>query len=71
MMSRVPVAHAYIPSYSGGRDQEDCSAKPARSYLRKKKKIRIKGGVARGVGPEFKPHYCKKKKKKNDNATMS
>jgi hypothetical protein len=22
------------------------------------------GGVAQGVGPEFKPQYCKKKKKK-------
>jgi hypothetical protein len=22
------VAHAYNPSYSGGRDQEDCSSKP-------------------------------------------
>jgi hypothetical protein len=22
------------------------------------------GGVAEGVGPEFKPQYCKKKKKK-------
>jgi hypothetical protein len=25
----VPVAHTYNPSYSGGRDQEDHSAKPA------------------------------------------
>jgi hypothetical protein len=25
------VAHAYNPSYSGGRDQEDCSSKPARA----------------------------------------
>jgi hypothetical protein len=25
----VPVAHAYKPSYSGGRDQEDCGSKPA------------------------------------------
>jgi hypothetical protein len=23
------------------------------------------GGVAQGVGPEFKPQYCKKKKKSN------
>jgi hypothetical protein len=27
--SRVPVAHTYNPSYSGGRDQEDLSSKPA------------------------------------------
>jgi hypothetical protein len=25
----VPVAHACNPSYSRGRDQEDCSSKPA------------------------------------------
>jgi hypothetical protein len=23
------MAHAYNPSYSGGRDQEDCGSKPA------------------------------------------
>jgi hypothetical protein len=26
--SQVPVAHACNPSYSGGRDQEDCSLRP-------------------------------------------
>jgi hypothetical protein len=26
---QMPVAHACNPSYSGGRDQEDCSLKPA------------------------------------------
>jgi hypothetical protein len=26
---QVPVAHACNPSYSGGRDQEDLSSKPA------------------------------------------
>jgi hypothetical protein len=25
----VPVAHSCNPSYSGGRDQEDCGLKPA------------------------------------------
>jgi hypothetical protein len=25
----APVAHTYNPSYSGGRDQEDCGSKPA------------------------------------------
>jgi hypothetical protein len=25
----MPVAHACYPSYSGGRDQEDCGSKPA------------------------------------------
>jgi hypothetical protein len=28
------------------------------SYMHQKKKT---GGVAQGVGPEFKPQYCKKK----------
>jgi hypothetical protein len=28
MVSQAPVAHAYNPSYSGGRDWEDCSSKP-------------------------------------------
>jgi hypothetical protein len=39
-----------------------------RLYLKKKKKkkpiARKAGGVAQGVGPDFKPQYCKKKKKK-------
>jgi hypothetical protein len=28
---QAPVAHAYNPSYSGGRDQEDCSLKPVQA----------------------------------------
>jgi hypothetical protein len=37
-----------------------------RPYLSKKKKKSQKwaGGLAQGVGPEFKPQYRKKKKKK-------
>jgi hypothetical protein len=37
--------------------------------LRKKRKKITKrtGSVAQGVGPEFKPQYCKKKKKKGYN----
>jgi hypothetical protein len=30
---------------------------------KKRKKIKGAGVVAQGVGPEFKPQYCKKKKK--------
>jgi hypothetical protein len=54
------VAHTYNPSYSGGRDQEDCSLKaawagsspdPILKNLLQKRAI----GVAQGVGPEFKP----------------
>jgi hypothetical protein len=41
MESQAPVTHAYNPSYSGGRDQEDWGLKPAwansstRPYLEK------------------------------------
>jgi hypothetical protein len=64
----VPVAHTYNPSYSGGRDQEDCGLKPSlanRPYPQKpftKKAC----GVVQGEGLEFKPQYCKKKKKKKE-----
>jgi hypothetical protein len=57
------------PSYSGGRDQKDCSLKPAwanssmRSYLKKNPSQKRAGGVAQGKGPEFKTQYQKKKKK--------
>jgi hypothetical protein len=67
------MTHACNPSYSGGRDQEDCGSEPAwanssqdpiskNPSLKKKKKWA--GGVAQGEGPEFKPQYRKKKKKK-------
>jgi hypothetical protein len=52
----------------GGGDQEDQDSRPAQvkreilsqKYLPKNRA----GGVAQGVGPEFKPQYHKKKKKK-------
>jgi hypothetical protein len=49
--ARRLVAHACNPSYSGGRDQEDCGSKPAwangsENLSQKKKKItKIKGLV--------------------------
>jgi hypothetical protein len=64
-----PMAHACNPSYSGGRDQEDCSLKPAwgkslRDLISKKKKKshhqKRAGAVAQGVGSEFKLQYHKK-----------
>jgi hypothetical protein len=64
------VAHAYNLCYSGGRDQEDCSSKPAQanssSDLISKKNLHKKElmGVAQGIGSEFKLQYCKEKKKK-------
>jgi hypothetical protein len=44
----------------------------ARPYLRKAHYNKGAGGVAEGVGPEFKSQYCKKKKKtKNWNRHFS
>jgi hypothetical protein len=34
-----------------------------RPYLDKNPSQKRAGGVAQGVGPEFKPQYCKKRKK--------
>jgi hypothetical protein len=53
------VAHACNPSYPGGRDQEDQSLRLAcgNSLRDPIWKISRAGGVAHGVGPEFKPQY--------------
>jgi hypothetical protein len=67
-LSQVSVADACHPSYSGGRDQEDHSSKPAQANSSEdpitEKPITKDwaGGVARDEGPEFKPQYSKKKK---------
>jgi hypothetical protein len=68
MLSLVPVAHTYNPSYSGGRDQEDHGSQPAQANswwdpILKNPSQKRAGWVAYGVGPEFKPQYCKKKRK--------
>jgi hypothetical protein len=66
------VAHACNPSYSGGRNQEDCGLKPAqansftRPYLKKTLHKKRDGGVTQGVGPEFKPQYHQKQKQKKN-----
>jgi hypothetical protein len=56
------VAHACNPSYSGGRDQEDCGSKPAHAHSSRDPILKIPitkrtGGVVQGEGPEFKPQY--------------
>jgi hypothetical protein len=56
------VAHSYNPSYSGGRDQEDCGLKLAqanslRDPISKIPNTKRAGGVAQGVGPDFMPLY--------------
>jgi hypothetical protein len=64
----VPVRHTCNPSYSGGRDQEDYDLKPSQANVhealsQKKHPKKRAGGVAQGVGPEFKLQYCIKKKR--------
>jgi hypothetical protein len=58
------VAHAYNPRYAEGGDQEELWFE-ARLTLSQKYLIQPKsaGGVAQGVGMEFKPYYCKKDKR--------
>jgi hypothetical protein len=58
------LAHAYNPSYSGGRDQEDCGSKQPRQIVcktlsQKNSSQKRAGRVAQGEGPEFKPQYYK------------
>jgi hypothetical protein len=59
------VAHTCNPSYSGGRDEEDCGSKLAGAnslqdlILKKTFHKKRDGGMAQGVGPEFKPQYRK------------
>jgi hypothetical protein len=42
-----------------------------RSYLEKTLHKKRAGRVAQGVGPEFKPQYCQKKKKSNQEEWLS
>jgi hypothetical protein len=66
-LGQALVAYTWNCSYSGGRDQEDTSSKPAQANssqdpISKKKSQKRTGGVTQGVGPEFEPQNCKKKK---------
>jgi hypothetical protein len=54
------VTHVFNLSYSGGRDQKDHGSKPAQTNSLRDPTSKIPntkraGGVAQGVGPEFKP----------------
>jgi hypothetical protein len=56
------VAHTCNPSYSGGRDQEDPGWRPVGANsspdpILKNPSQKRTGGVAQGVGPEFKPQH--------------
>jgi hypothetical protein len=69
------VALAYNPSYSGGRNQEDYSSKPAqanssRDPIKKTPSQKSAGGMTQGVDPEFKIQYRKKKKKRKERKKM-
>jgi hypothetical protein len=56
-LSQAPVAHAYNPSYSGGRDQEDHGLKPTQANSWRdpisKKPITKKGwwNASSGIAP--------------------
>jgi hypothetical protein len=65
-LARPPGAHAYNPSYLGGRDQEDRGLKPtwansSQDPISKKSHHERAGRVAHGVDLEFKLQYQKKK----------
>jgi hypothetical protein len=70
-------SHLIILATQEAEIREDHNLKPAWAnssrdpYLKKKKKKKITkkeaGGMFQGVGPEFKPQYCKKKKKRKEN----
>jgi hypothetical protein len=62
--SPVLVAHAYNPSYLGGRDQEEQGSKPAwanRPYFQKTHHKKRAGGVARGYTLSSSPSITKRK----------
>jgi hypothetical protein len=45
--------------------QSQTQANSSQDPISKKTKQKTDGGVAQGVGPEFKAQHCKKKEKKN------
>jgi hypothetical protein len=57
-IQEVEIRRVTIPSQPGQKIQKILSQNnPSQNWT---------GGVAQGEGPEFKPQYCKKKKKKLD-----
>jgi hypothetical protein len=66
MFSLALVAHAWNPSNSGGREQEDLGLKPAQANslqdpISKASNTKRASGLAQVEGPEFKPQYAKNK----------
>jgi hypothetical protein len=75
LISWAQVVHACNASYSGGKDQERLwfKGQPGQivceTLISKTPITKRTGGVAQGVGPEFKPQYHKKKKNPKNNET--
>jgi hypothetical protein len=68
------MAHACNPSYSGGSNQEDRGSKTnsSQDLITEKNPSQKKraDGVAQRIGPEFKPQYCKERKKETPEGTL-
>jgi hypothetical protein len=70
--SRALVAHIYNPSYSGGKDQEDHSLKPAwannsqDSISKNPIKKNWAGGMAQSEGLSSSPQTAKRKKRNKE-----
>jgi hypothetical protein len=65
------VAHAYNPCYSGGKDQEDHSSKPAQANSSQDPILQIPNtksvsGVAQGVALSSSPSTANKTKQNKD-----
>jgi hypothetical protein len=70
MRSWVLVGHVCNPNYLRDRDKKDRGLKPAQAnssgdLISSKPTTKKGGGMAQGVGPEFKSKYQKKKPHKN------
>jgi hypothetical protein len=80
--SQEPIFHAYNPSYSGSRDQEDHGSKPVwtnslRDSISEYPIQKRAGGVAQVVEhlpskceAKFKPHCCQKNQNKTKKALV-
>jgi hypothetical protein len=67
--SRVLVAHACNPGYSGAEIREIVVQSQSRKIVREtlsqiNPSQKQAGGVTKCIGPKFKPQYLKKKKKR-------
>jgi hypothetical protein len=72
---QAPVARACNPGYSGGKSGgfwfKASSRQIVQETLSQKNPSQKAGGVAKGVGPEFKPEYHQKKERQNSSSSKS